>query len=217
MTRGEAVTKYRKIRFLSEVLQIEHRNKAWINSLGKYDPTGMALESMRLEIEGCRRDLRWVPKLVFSRDVLKDVTEKRVQSQFKTNSDRDRPLSFTIGGTPKARKYKSKYGHNWQYEVKVGWLWKSKVWDNFYTGAYHFAEYFILSADKIRVNSKHIELYEVKAFHRTSGETVNGYVAKTKSPRKTCVFNQRAALAAKQAEVELQAELDLLLKGTSND
>ena len=211
--REEEVLRHERIQFLSELLALRHKHRNYLKKAGDYDPLIIALENMEkvmASAKAARRDSH-TPSPRY-------IVAMRARGAIETllALGRKQTAIIRVGRKPEAKRHvKNRVS---SYEINVGWMWIKKVWETLYFECSHsYGEWLILQAERVRVNSKYVELYEVLAFHKTSGDTVNGYVAKTKSPQKSCVFNPKAILAVKNAEHELERELDLLLKGTSND
>jgi hypothetical protein len=211
--REEEVFRHERISFLSDLLALKHKHRKYMTKAGYYDPVATAIRSLEAAMKAAK-DARKNEGQPTKRSALKGMTHNVVYELLGLGKYQHAVIR--VGHKPSgSRKVKNRTAH---YDISVGWMWLKKVYDVLYAGcAIQYGPWMILQAERVRVNSKHVELFEVTAFHKGNGDTAKGYVAKTKSPLKACIFNTKAITAVKSAEYELERELDLLLKGTSND
>lgn len=118
------------------------------------------------------------------------------------------------------------------YHLIIGHMWHRRVWQPIFSHTVPTKwqipnKYFVLSADRVRVNNDLMEVYEVKVADRTSNvtfvsgiaecPTTSGYVAVTKNSR-IPFFAFAAHNAIKAAAAQVAHEVDTIItKGNHDD
>jgi len=117
---------------------------------------------------------------------------------------------ITFGKELKASR--KKRGARWSTEITVGYMWKEKVHANVYSNIRdYYLGYFIMSAERRRINSDKITLYEVVAYNVAKNDFTTGYVAITKNM--SGYFAKDAHRAIRKAEISLQRDIGRFLTG----
>lgn len=218
--RNIEVERHKLIRLYSEMLAVAHKH---VGDMQITEDSGREWNEVRIEVRAMRRymqDMRSKRRPLATirhsfRQRVKRRTIDLIEAILETSSHRSRNKTQVHFGKDVVgyRRKKDSYSI---FEIHVGWMWKFKVWDQLYMSA-DFGPWLILSADKVKVNHRFIDVYEVKAFHRDTGDTSDGYVAVTKTKTRKSFFGLYAAKAIKQADAEVQAQLNEALKGTEHD
>lgn len=212
MTREDAVKLWKRIQYYRAIgrVQWEHRDYLSIDD-PKFMPKGLRSGDLRETMKSNRLELKERPSpndhrrnhVIASRHLVKHV--------MGLNMGTKRDASVGIGGRPQASRTKSLGA--FYYTITVGHMWRYKVYEKLYRGTTLVGEWLILSADKIRVNDKLIDLYEVDAYNYETDERTTAYVAQTKTEKRHTAFGKTVKQAVSRATALLNDELDNAILG----
>ena len=207
--REEAVQRHRRIAFLSDLLRITHKHTAYLSGPSmQYDSTARKIE----ELANSMKSARNVSRQVYEekrRDTEKREARLRIQTLMKTLTGRESEpyIEFRMG---KASAERYKNHRTISYRITVGWMWNHKVWGQLYAACNtDYGHHLILRAERVRVNQRWIELFEVLVYHPASDTVRNGYVARTKTPKQNTAFHPNASTAVAKAQSMMVKEMNL--------
>ena len=211
--REEQVTRYLRIRYLSDMLLTARKHKEFLRRSQINEPSRKAYDEMVRAMATARQIQKQRKKT--KRKRVAEINNSSLIHQV-SRITRNRTLIVKTGSFVSGSRT-SKDRHV-TYEINVRYMWEYKVYNEIYAHNYaYLGPWLILQAEKVRVNSPHADLFEVSAFNMDTGITRKGYVARTKMTPHRCVIEWTAANAVGAAEAVVSDQLDLLLKGTSND
>lgn len=204
---------YGKLRYLLDLHVVQRKHKQWLDDVGEVaqDLRGNAILKA---IQSIREITKMDRKLSFRREMSSRV-HGAIDGLLMTDAGKSRHHILTIGGKPSAHKYKTKYNNSYAVEITVGWMWRWKVWRDIYNDGKDTLPVLILAADKVRVNNKLMNVYEVLAYDLPTDLTKTGYVAVTKESRKG-FYHQTASVAINRAMGEIEAAMNKYLTGKGN-
>lgn len=162
--------------------------------------------------------------------VLRGKVREAIDSFLDTGPKTRRSLEWSYGKHPKLGK-KFTHSNATSFALEIGHMWYFRVWKPIFEGKTSLIpdKYFILAAEKVRVNNDLMDVFEVSIADRTvvtmESPTqpigwcpkTTAYVAVTKKSRKAC-FGLMAHTAIATAKREIEAEIDAaIMKGNAND
>lgn len=204
---------YGKLRYLLDLHVVQRKHKQYLDDNG--DVAGELRGNAILKtIQSIRETTKSDRKLSFRRQMSSTV-HGAIDDLLMTDAGKSRNHSLTIGGKPSAHKYKTKYSSSYAVEITVGWMWRWKVWRDIYNDGKDTLPVLILAADKVRVNNKLMNVYEVLAYDYSTDLTKGGYVAVTKESRKG-FYHQTASVAINRAMGQIEDEMNQYLTGKGN-
>jgi len=207
--RDEAVQRHRRIAFLSDILRLKHKHAAYFSGPSmQFDNTVQKIG----ELENSIKSARNVSSSVYRekrRDAEKREARIRIQTLMQKATGRESApyIDFRMGPV-RAERYKEH--RTISYRITVGWMWNHRVWDQLYEGCNtDYGHHLILRAERVRVNQRWIELFDVLVYHPSSDTVRNGYVARTKTPNRNTAFHQNASAAVTRAQAMMVKEMNL--------
>lgn len=99
----------------------------------------------------------------------------------------------------------------------VGFMWLRNVHEKLYQRDFDSEDYLILQADEMRVNSKHVRLFECVAYNQRLDETKRVYIAEKITGNKQFYLNHTINSALNNAEDALSREVQKTMIGENDD
>jgi hypothetical protein len=197
--RVEEALRHQRIALLSDLLALKHKHRRYVEQAGTYDSVVKWLEQGMHHMQTARRSQKYVFTLK-RRDRERIVIRNTMTEILKqlAKMEKDPNCNFQMG-----KPFMERTVHHRQssFNITIGYMWMHKVHKQLYENCItNYGTHIILSAEKVRVNHKWIELFEVRTFHVGTHAMRSGYVARTKTPKRNAVFNTNAAVAVTQAE-----------------
>ena len=209
--RDEFVERERRIKIMRNVLSAMADDRKFLTTLPYSDQLSRTYREIRTSLRSSR-DVRILRKTDFREKRKNYARDKIVEILRHHYNDPALSLEHGIPVTAiKERKYNRAV-----YNIKVGWMWLERVYEPLYRDVNtKYYEWLILSAKKKRINIKHVELYEVKAFGIKSGDIADGYVGITKGTnKKEAFFKTKGIDAANAAYRAVSEQINQTLRGT---
>lgn len=209
--RAFKVERWKRMKLLSHMLKQGRAADPAAFLLLKEDAgeAGDGLKKLLNELQRIRGQMKPYKKMDF-RMREKARARARLNAYFKC-TDR-RTLFLNLGNRATARRDTDRGAA--RFIVTIGHMWNHKVFHELYHHTTHeLGDWVILSADKVRTNSKLVTLYEVKAMNSGTGELTTGYVAKTIAEQPTIVFGRNVQKALKAAERAINEQLNKIFTG----
>lgn len=213
LTDLEALTQWRRLKFLLGVARIMRDHKVFIESTSE---TMLKPGLRRSELLKEIKDLRWL-----TRQPRRNFRQRWVQTTINaiTGVSKLEPkfINIEVGKKPLGVRGKQ-YGRV-VHMVHVGWMWRSHVYQRFYTSEHDFGVVLILSATPIRSTAKNVEMYEAVAYHPQTGDNIKGYIARSSHTEQPfSAFAKTASLAVRRQEELVSAAMDAMFtKEKTND
>jgi hypothetical protein len=193
--------RFKRLQYLKAVARIQYEYKDWLDQTEqRFLPMGLRVADLKEQIRRARLS-DFEPSFMEMNNKFIGVAIQGLIPLSRVS------VSVQVGGTPKGEKGSGKR------IIRVGYMWRYKVYRPLYEGTKKdFKSWIILSADRVRVNSKIMNLYEVKAFDYRSGQTVQGYVAQAKeTEKKHTAFGHTAKEAIKATERLMLKDIDKVM------
>lgn len=204
--REEKVFREKRIALLRDLLRVSRKHKEYFSMVGSRDTTASTIETLKTQMRTARAVRQYTVATFRSRErdavtrLLTEIFSKTVKSE---------GVPYVRVGFGKNKTASKTADIKNAFNVSVGYMWKRKVYEEIYENcSYEFTNHVILDAEKVRVNHKWIELFDVKAFNVNTKEMESGYVVRTKTPKRNTRFARKAHLAVKLGEDAMIAEMD---------
>lgn len=216
MAKDEDIRLYKKGILIRKMLFPLHQSIAVSGGYAYNDPVNMAGRHLTNELNNIKKKFSPLQK-----EDRRSLHEAQINiARTIAEGMKSAPVVYvSFGGKEVTGKKDYRQGRR-TYNVTVGYMWNGKVFKELYDGLHEreYGDWFILKSEKVRVNIKNIKLYEVKAFHKGTGEKKDGYIAVTQGLEKNAGFlNWTPNAAVKAAQRHVAKQIKLILKGTEND
>lgn len=217
-SRKESVERFKRIKAMSELIVAFRPHQPFMDTLSSYD----AMNKARVDILNAMKAARSTQREVI-RAKFRDRNHTSIHmatTEILGRGRRRAPrvllyLGKEIGGIRSARP-----GGYTTYQLKLGHMWHYKVYKTLYVEPWkqEYGDWFILSAERMRVNAKGIHLFECQIFDKQKGEQRTGYIALTRNLKKNAAFLKLTAVGAVNAASNFISEtMNDILKGTEDD
>lgn len=196
-----------RLQYLKDIAALQRKHREYMKICdGDIINQSLKQSSISLAIRNTRYEIASGQPLGMKEKARAQAVE-RIKSIFDPTMSRRISLKVSMG------KDVGVYADGITRHVTVGYMWNVKVWGNIYKGTKKrdFGEWIILSADKVKVNSKLVDLYEAKAMHSTTTDFCSGYVAVSKTEKRYAAFGRNAQQAIKKCEAMLSKQIDNIL------
>lgn len=215
LIREENVIRELRIRFLREVLALKRKHWTYFQRAGQYDTTFQKIRELEHHLATAKAARKRIYRETIKGREKASITRRIISLIMKKMQFRTEPnLVLHMGKEVSAERISLR--NRSSYNITVGFMWNRRIYEEFYERTNdHLGSYIILSAEKVRVNHKWIDLFEAKTFHPGTGEIRCGYVARTKTPQRHVVFDDNASKAARKAEDKMIKEMNI--SGAKND
>lgn len=174
------------------------------------------------EIRNLRDNLR-EPKITWTSPRQREIDEIVEKVTLLVGGENPRTtITVNIGSEHKGDKQKGTGKKFHDITVCVGHMWLRKVYDNFYRKDFLRLlvndSWLILKADRLKINDKHVILYEGIGWNRGTNETRRIYIGKNKVDGKADIkFTAVSAVQAAHALASRAIDKQLKLEGETND
>lgn len=215
MDEREEVTREKRIALLKSMLKaaykdhrsfiVEHTEKSGIS----YDTAVAAMLTVKKALKSARAARRDVYIRPFKERTISRIAALLTDVLKKISKNK---YANVVCGT-QIEAYKSKSSRH-AVVFSVGYRWEEHVFLPLYTNvSTDYGDRIILSADKMRINEKWVELYEVKTFSVSKNMVETMYVGRTKTTNRRCCMARTIKAAVEATKRMVDEEIDKALIG----
>lgn len=186
-------------------------DRVWLQSSEvEYNTAGQAWKNAKKRIGSIRGSMKYVDtRSVKRREREIIITEAR--TLIKMNYPRI-DVGIDMGSPARGDK-----GHR-SVSLKVGFMWHRTVNKNLYLRGFKDDNWFILKADRYKINVKNVLLYECRAFNIRTGENKDMFVGEALTDEGNSFYLCHSAKSAlDNAYSHVSKRLTAMIKGELND
>ena len=200
---------YHTMKFLSSLCYTAWRER---NHLSQSDDNYVVKEMERLRgiLQNIRRSSREIPA-TGRREQERKAIVQAISDLYKTSRKSvSGAVGKNLGGALSFSSYRTEH-----HSLTVGWGWRRKVYLPFYEKARLDAhEWFILSAEQVKVNHPYIRLFEAKAYHFKERKTKTVWIGQSAigDMKATIKDSSSAAIQSAKLLYEKQINKDIVKK-----
>lgn len=217
--RQALIQRYKKLQYYRALAKVQYQFRDMFKNkdFDQYAqlPSSLREDQLKQLVASERAIMKSVPKAGDRKVRVQAIAQDQIRTILNMNNGR---RSAYVKCGPQVSMGVSKFRSGNDYNIVVGWMWTMKVFNTLYRQTTKdLGPWFILSATKLRVNDRNIDLYGVTAFNRNTETTTQGYVAQTKTPAKNTTFAVKAPVAVKRANEMLSKEMNYKILGSNEE